>query len=253
MHLKLKKLQIEEERMSTIERDNRLLLEKMSQIIRTRGRVDNKNYYSYKSLNYEKRQRELTRVTRENQKILQKITGKEAEYSHQKLEADWRKHEQMMDNIARYPKNWWKSVEKQRKLKIKKRSQSGVTPAKKSSILSSACKTRANSTHSTSRSLTFEKSEKLVSSKASSRKSSISSLNSTKEIKASDKDKKEDENDKDGLSENVNTENNEKEKEQHMNSTSGTESESEQQDSIKENDVKVTNSEEIESSCEINN
>merc|ERR1719354_22929 len=131
MHLKLKKLQIEEERMSTIERDNRLLLEKMSQIIRTRGRVDNKNYYSYKSLNYEKRQRELTRVTRENQKILQKITGKDAEYSHQKLEADWRKHEQMMDNIARYPKNWWKLVEKQRKLKIKKRSQSGVTLVKK--------------------------------------------------------------------------------------------------------------------------
>merc|ERR1719457_184663 len=85
MHLKLKKLQIEEERMSTIERDNRLLLEKMSQIIRTRGRVDNKNYYNYKSLNYEKRQRELTRVTRENQKILQKITGKDAEYSHQKI------------------------------------------------------------------------------------------------------------------------------------------------------------------------
>ena len=48
MHLKLKKLQLEEERMSTIERDNRLLLEKMSQIIRTRGRVDNRNYYSYK-------------------------------------------------------------------------------------------------------------------------------------------------------------------------------------------------------------
>merc|ERR1719354_170776 len=120
MHLKLKKLQIEEERMSTIERDNRLLLEKMSQIIRTRGRVDNKNYYSYKSLNYEKRQRELTRVTRENQKILQKITGKDAEYSHQKLEADWRKHEQMMDNIARYPKNWWKLVEKQVYIKFDK-------------------------------------------------------------------------------------------------------------------------------------
>merc|ERR1712202_44221 len=96
MHLKLKKLQLEEERMSTIERDNRLLLEKMSQIIRTRGRVDNRNYYSYKSLNHEKRQRELARVTRE----------------HQKLEADWKKHEQMMDNIARYPKNWWKLVEK---------------------------------------------------------------------------------------------------------------------------------------------
>merc|ERR1712183_881485 len=50
MHLKLKKLQLEEERMSTIERDNRLLLEKMSQIIRTRGRVDNRNYYSLQKL-----------------------------------------------------------------------------------------------------------------------------------------------------------------------------------------------------------
>jgi len=267
MHLKLKKLQIEEERMSTIERDNRLLLEKMSQIIRTRGRVDNKNYYSYKSLNYEKRQRELTRVTRENQKILQKITGKDAEYSHQKLEADWRKHEQMMDNIARYPKNWWKLVEKQRKLKIKKRSQSGVTLAKKSSVLSSACKTRANSTNSTNRSSTLKKSEVLVSSKASSRKSSISSLNSAREIKTSNTDKKDDEkssltsknedeslnneNNKDGITENVVTENDDKEKEQHVNSTSGTESEL--QDSILQKDIKYADSEEIESSCEVNN
>merc|ERR1719334_586804 len=267
MHLKLKKLQIEEERMSTIERDNRLLLEKMSQIIRTRGRVDNRNYYNYKSLNYEKRQRELTRVTRENQKILQKITGKEAEYSHQKLEADWRKHEQMMDNIARYPKNWWKLVEKQRKLKIKKRSQSGVTLAKKSSVLSSACKTRANSTKSTNRSSTLKKSEVLVSSKASSRKSSISSLNSAREIKTSNTDKKDDEksslasknedeslkneSNKDGTTENVVTENDDKEKEQHVNSTSGTESEL--QESILQKDIKYADSEEIESSCEVNN
>jgi len=48
MHLKLKKLQLEEERMSTIERDNRILLEKMSLVMRTRGRVDNRNDYAYK-------------------------------------------------------------------------------------------------------------------------------------------------------------------------------------------------------------
>lgn len=48
MHLKLKKLQLEEERMSTIERDNRILLEKMSLIMRTRGRVENKNDYEYR-------------------------------------------------------------------------------------------------------------------------------------------------------------------------------------------------------------
>jgi len=50
MHLKLKKLQLEEERMSTIERDNRILLEKMSLIMRTRGRVENRNDYEYKRL-----------------------------------------------------------------------------------------------------------------------------------------------------------------------------------------------------------
>lgn len=48
MHLKMKKLQLEEERLSTIERDNRILLEKMSFVMRTRGRVDNRNDYQYK-------------------------------------------------------------------------------------------------------------------------------------------------------------------------------------------------------------
>ena len=59
--------QLEEERLATIERDNRILLEKMSQIMRTKGRVDNWNDYSAKSLNRTKRQQELLRVTHENQ------------------------------------------------------------------------------------------------------------------------------------------------------------------------------------------
>ena len=40
--------QLEEERLATIERDNRILLEKMSYVMRTRGRVDNRNNYEYK-------------------------------------------------------------------------------------------------------------------------------------------------------------------------------------------------------------
>ena len=36
---------MEEERLATVERDNRILMEKMSYIMRTRGRVDNKNDY----------------------------------------------------------------------------------------------------------------------------------------------------------------------------------------------------------------
>ncbi|XP_075257696.1 uncharacterized protein LOC142349803 isoform X2 [Convolutriloba macropyga] len=52
-HLKLKKLQIEEERLATIERDNRLLLERIAKIMRTTGSIDNNNMdREMKSINY---------------------------------------------------------------------------------------------------------------------------------------------------------------------------------------------------------
>jgi len=125
LHLKLKKLQLEEERLATIERDNRILLEKMSIIMRTKGRVDNRNAYDYKSLNREKRQRELLRVTKENQEILKRIMAREPEYNHLKWQQEWDENEQFMDNIARYPRNWWELIqqdkEKRRKEKQKQK------------------------------------------------------------------------------------------------------------------------------------
>ncbi|XP_033627284.1 uncharacterized protein LOC117290138 [Asterias rubens] len=106
LHLKLKKLQVEEERLATIERDNRILLEKMYNIMRTRGRVDNTNDYEQKSLNKTKRQREILRVTHENQAILRRILSKEANYSHQQWEHEWALNKQYMENIAKYPQNY---------------------------------------------------------------------------------------------------------------------------------------------------
>lgn len=113
LHLKLKKLQLEEERLATIERDNRILLEKMSYVMRTRGRVDNRNNYEYRSLNREKRQRELLRVTKENQSILTRITSRSPEYSVQRWNTQWEDNQKFMDNIAHFPKDWW--VEQQKK------------------------------------------------------------------------------------------------------------------------------------------
>ncbi|CAC5413272.1 unnamed protein product [Mytilus coruscus] len=107
LHLKLKKLQLEEERLATIERDNRILLEKMSYIMRTRGRVDNRNNYEYRSLNREKRQRELLRLTRENQSILGRITQRKPEYSADSWARQWEDDQKFMDNISHFPKNWW--------------------------------------------------------------------------------------------------------------------------------------------------
>uniref|UniRef100_A0A7N5KKG2 CFAP97 domain containing 2 n=1 Tax=Ailuropoda melanoleuca TaxID=9646 RepID=A0A7N5KKG2_AILME len=43
LHLKLKKLKLEGERLAIIDRDNRLLLEKLSCILRTRGQTESRN------------------------------------------------------------------------------------------------------------------------------------------------------------------------------------------------------------------
>uniref|UniRef100_A0A673TV66 CFAP97 domain containing 2 n=1 Tax=Suricata suricatta TaxID=37032 RepID=A0A673TV66_SURSU len=51
LHLKLKKLKLEEERLAVIDRDNRLLLEKVACIMRTRGQTENRNNYILKSRN----------------------------------------------------------------------------------------------------------------------------------------------------------------------------------------------------------
>ncbi|XP_075446573.1 uncharacterized protein CFAP97D2 [Ascaphus truei] len=107
LNLKLKKLKLEEERLSVIERDNHLLLEKMSTIMRTKGRIDNKNDYEAKSLNKEKREQELLRVYRENQTILDRISKCEPQYRVEKWHEDWVKAEKYMDSIARYPRGWY--------------------------------------------------------------------------------------------------------------------------------------------------
>ena len=48
LHLKLKKMQMEEERRATVQRDNRILLEKMAHIMTTKGRMDNTNDYKHR-------------------------------------------------------------------------------------------------------------------------------------------------------------------------------------------------------------
>ncbi|XP_040192309.1 uncharacterized protein CFAP97D2 isoform X2 [Rana temporaria] len=101
------KRKLEEERLSTIERDNHLLLEKMSTIMRTKGRLDNKNSYITKSLNKEKRAQELLKVSRENQNIEDRITKCEPQYRVEKWHEDWVKAEKYMDSIAKYPRGWY--------------------------------------------------------------------------------------------------------------------------------------------------
>jgi len=103
----LKKQQMDEERYSQIERDNYLLLDKMSYIMTHPQLLDEKYMgppVTYgKSLNKEYRKRELMRITEENLQILRRIQHKEPYYSHLEWEEQSRRDEEYLRNCAEYP------------------------------------------------------------------------------------------------------------------------------------------------------
>ncbi|KAJ8417172.1 hypothetical protein AAFF_G00283990 [Aldrovandia affinis] len=118
IQLKLKKLQVWEERLATIERDNHLLSSKLADIMRSKGLVDHSNNYPEQSLNTEKRRHELLQVTRQNQVILQRISARQSEYRRQVWEEDWEKVERRRDDIARYPRGVTNQQRTKRKVKF---------------------------------------------------------------------------------------------------------------------------------------
>ncbi|UJR33702.1 hypothetical protein I4U23_021131 [Adineta vaga] len=109
LHMKLKKLQLEQERTATIERDNRILLEKMAQTMRTTGRLDNRNTYSARSLNQEKRRRELLRVSRENSTMAKRIVDRKPDLNRNDWSTSWSKNISYLDNISKYEFDWHES------------------------------------------------------------------------------------------------------------------------------------------------
>ncbi|XP_067264926.1 sperm axonemal maintenance protein CFAP97D1 isoform X1 [Chanodichthys erythropterus] len=102
--VKFKKRQLEEERISRIERENQMLLDKMSHIMQTNGGVDCRNDYVKKSLGTEKRQLELLRIAKENEWILQRLSSCRPRYSVHVWHEQWLKNLELMENIGRYPR-----------------------------------------------------------------------------------------------------------------------------------------------------
>ncbi|KAL8190063.1 UNVERIFIED_CONTAM: hypothetical protein K2H54_038672 [Gekko kuhli] len=92
----------------------------MSYIMRTKGRIDNKNDYEAKSLNRRKQEQELLRMTKENHAILGRITNCKPQYKVQKWDEDWQKAVEYMNSIARYPRGFCK-LQNQKKQKYTKR------------------------------------------------------------------------------------------------------------------------------------
>jgi len=104
---KLKKQQMEEERYSQIERDNYLLLDKMSYIMTHPQLLDEKYMGAPvtfgKSLNKDFRKRELMRITEENLQVLRRIQHKEPVYNRLEWEEKARRDMAYLKNCSEYP------------------------------------------------------------------------------------------------------------------------------------------------------
>ncbi|KAI5614808.1 hypothetical protein C0J50_10962 [Silurus asotus] len=138
IQVKLKKVQVQEERQAIINRDNQLLASKLADIQHSTGRIDHRNLYIERSLNLERRRAELQRVTRENQVIYERITAQESQYRRELWEEDWARGEQRRDKITRYPRG----VAEKQKLKKRVKFSGGETER----TLSSSSKTEDGET-----------------------------------------------------------------------------------------------------------
>lgn len=127
---KAKKNALMEDRFAQIENENRLLLEKMSHIMRVsyvtclwgcrptrlarslahrfrmqfKGGIDCTNdsvKYSH-SLSKERRRRELQRITKENQKILKRIQDARPTYNHIGWEEEAQRNREILENISEF-------------------------------------------------------------------------------------------------------------------------------------------------------
>lgn len=87
-----------------IERENRILLEKMSNIMQDpKPKLYNPRRFEVASLNRNKRKRELVKITIENQAILKRLQEKQPTYSVTKWNEEFRKNEQFKQNLLEYP------------------------------------------------------------------------------------------------------------------------------------------------------
>lgn len=116
VRINLKREQMLEERYSEIDRENRILLDKMSSIMRENKTTPRSVGSTPRepvvvreppkgpvSLNKDFRKKELIRITKENQSILKRIQQAQPIYNHVQWEGEHKKQHQYLQNCCEYP------------------------------------------------------------------------------------------------------------------------------------------------------
>ncbi|OMJ92784.1 hypothetical protein SteCoe_4418 [Stentor coeruleus] len=92
---------IQEERITEIERENKILLDKMTNIASSHSAK--KLPKLSKSLNREARKRKLVQIALENQAMMRRISRKKSNYNHGSWDIQRKNVEKMLVNICEYP------------------------------------------------------------------------------------------------------------------------------------------------------
>ena len=105
MKINKKKQQIKEEKISEIDRDNRILLDKLTNIMKDQKvfTIAPPKDPRARSLNREVRKRELLKITFENQSILRRIQDRKPNYNHNEWANKHKQTEGYLKNISLYP------------------------------------------------------------------------------------------------------------------------------------------------------
>jgi E3 ubiquitin-protein ligase TRIP12 len=99
----LKREQLLEERYFEIDRENKILLQKMSDIMRNTTYTNERAKSGPPSLNRDLRKTELMRITQENQSILKRIQKAQPIYNHVEWEDSYRRSETYLRNKCEFP------------------------------------------------------------------------------------------------------------------------------------------------------
>jgi len=103
VRMNLKKEQMLEERYTEIDRENRILLKKMSNIAKQSSPPNTVRVPGPSSLNRDARKRELLRITSDNQSILKRIQQAQPVYNHVEMQGERRKQQTYLRNCTDFP------------------------------------------------------------------------------------------------------------------------------------------------------
>lgn len=124
--LSLKKIQQEEEKQAEVDHENRLLLHKMTSIMKNRATVDNWNEYEPRSLNYVAREKQIKEIQTENIGIARRLEKAQPVIKADELEKEYQHKKYLQQLWNENAKDYEEVTPRHHKFKELKRSKDGI-------------------------------------------------------------------------------------------------------------------------------